>query len=60
MHDGLSALLEKPRPAGRNNLVNDNMPGASLMHPPNTLADVDKEFSKMTKELSEMLRSNLR
>lgn len=60
MQDDLTALLEKPRPAGRINFINDNIPGASLMYPPGSLAEVDKEYSKIVKELSEILRSTLR
>lgn len=60
--EDLEALLEKPRAStsGRNNLVNENVPGANLMYPPGSLTEEDREFTRLAKEVSETLKGYLR
>ncbi|ORY59430.1 origin recognition complex subunit 3 N-terminus-domain-containing protein [Leucosporidium creatinivorum] len=59
-HEELVTLLAKPKPSGRNNLVNENVPGAELMHAASSLTEGDREFTRLAKEVSETLKSHLR
>lgn len=58
--EDLVTLLAKPKPSGRNNLINENVPGSSLMHAQSQITEEDKEFTKLAKELSEKLKTHLR
>lgn len=59
-HDDLITLLAKPKPPGRNNLINENVPGSSLMHAQSSVTEGDRDFTRLAKEVSETLKSHLR
>jgi len=63
----LTTILAKPRPSGRSNLINIhlagsavNLPGFGELGRSSGVTEVDKEFSKVAKEVSEGLRERLK
>lgn len=59
----LDAILALPRDSSqqqRQNLVNQNVAGSSLIFDDKLLCDADREYTKLTKEVSTTLQSLLR
>ncbi|GAA5845942.1 hypothetical protein JCM5353_008175 [Sporobolomyces roseus] len=63
----LTQILAKPRPSGRSNLINVHLAGSAVNLPgfgdlgrSSGVTEVDKEFSKVAKEVSEGLRERLK
>lgn len=55
----LKGILAAPREAGRQNLINDNGVGSQILHP-SLIAQVDRDFSKLARKVSETIRNGLR
>ena len=55
----LDALLAQPKPAGRQNLINMNQPGAEVTQG-KRVHDLDRQYSLLARQVSEALRKTWR
>lgn len=55
----LDALLGQPKPAGRQNLINMNQPGAEVTQG-RRVHDLDRQYSLLARQVSDALRKTWR
>lgn len=58
-YESLKETLAAPREAGRQNLINENVAGSQFLHA-SQISQVDRDFSKLARKVSETIRASLR
>lgn len=54
----LQTILEQPKPANRQNLINDNVNGSNFLG--DSITQIDRDFSQLVRDIVERLKASLR